>query len=71
MHHLPGQPVLLLNHHQHEETLPDTQSKLPGCNLRPFGCPIPAGIQGQAGYGSGQPDLVVGNPAHKQGVETG
>ena len=27
------------------------------------GCPIPGGIQGQAGYGSGQPGLVVGNPA--------
>jgi len=28
------------------------------------------GTQGQAGYGSGQPDLVVGNPAHSRGVET-
>jgi len=34
------------------------------------GCPIPGGIQGQAGCGSGQPDLVVGNPAHSRGVET-
>ena len=34
------------------------------------GCPIPA-IQGQAGCGSGQPGLVVGNPAHSRGVETG
>ena len=34
------------------------------------GCPIPAGIQGQAGCGSGQPGLVVGNPAHSRGVET-
>jgi len=24
------------------------------------GCPIPGGIQGQAGCGSGQPGLVVG-----------
>jgi len=31
------------------------------------GCPIPGGIQGQAGCGSGQPGLVVGDPAHKQG----
>jgi len=34
------------------------------------GCPIPAGIQGQAGCGSGQPGLVVGDPAHGKGVET-
>jgi len=33
------------------------------------GCPIPAGIQGQAGCGSGQPGLVVGNPAHSRGLE--
>ena len=25
------------------------------------GCPIPGGIQGQAGCGSGQPGLVVGD----------
>ena len=35
-----------------------------------FGCPIPGGIQGQAGCGSGQPGLVVGDPAHSRGVET-
>ena len=34
------------------------------------GCPIPGGIQGQAGCGSGQPGLVVGNPAHSRGIET-
>ena len=34
------------------------------------GCPIPGGIQGQAGCCSGQPDLVVGNPVHSRGVET-
>jgi len=34
------------------------------------GCPIPEGIQGQAGCGSGQPGLVVGNPAHSRGVDT-
>ena len=34
------------------------------------GCPIPGGIQGQAGCGSGQPVLVVGNPAHSRGVGT-
>ena len=28
------------------------------------GCPIPGGIQGQAGGGSGQPGLVVGDRAH-------
>jgi len=34
------------------------------------GCPIPGGIQGQAGCGSGQPGLLVGDPAHSRGVET-
>jgi len=34
------------------------------------GCPILGGIQGQAGCGSGQPDVVVGDPAHSRGVET-
>jgi len=34
------------------------------------GCPIPGGIEGQAGCGSGQPGLVVGDPAHSRGVET-
>ena len=34
------------------------------------GCPIPGGIQGEAGCGSGQPGLVVGDPAHSRGVET-
>ena len=34
------------------------------------GCPIPGCIQGQAGCGSGQPGLVVGDPAHRSGVET-
>jgi len=35
-----------------------------------YGCPIPGGIQGQAGCGSGQPGLVVGDPAHSRWVET-
>ena len=34
------------------------------------GCLIPGGIQGQAGCGSGQPGLLVGDPAHSRGVET-
>ena len=36
----------------------------PGC-----GCPIPADIQGQAGCGSGQPGLVVGDPARGRGLK--
>jgi len=35
------------------------------------GCPIPGGIHGQAGCGSGQPGLLVGDSAHSRGVETG
>jgi len=31
------------------------------------GCPIPAGVQGQTGCGSGQPGLLVGDPAHSRG----
>jgi len=37
---------------------------------RGCGCPIPRGIQGQAGCGSGPHGLVVGDPAHSRGVET-
>ena len=33
------------------------------------GCPIPGGIQGQAACGSGQPGLVVDDPAHSRGLE--
>ena len=33
------------------------------------GCPIPGGIQGQAGCGSGQPGLLVGDPVHSRGLE--
>ena len=33
------------------------------------GHPIPGGIQGQAGCGSGQPGLVVGDPAHSRGLK--
>ena len=32
--------------------------------------PSPEGIPGQAGCGSGQPCLVVGDPAHSRGFET-
>ena len=32
-------------------------------------CPIPGGIQGQAGCGSGQPGLVVDDPAHGRGLK--
>jgi len=35
------------------------------------GCLIPGGIQGQAGCGSGQPGLVIGNPAHSSRIKTG
>jgi len=34
------------------------------------GVTIPGGIQGQAGCGSGQPGLVIDDPAHSRGVET-
>ena len=37
---------------------------------RGCGCPIPEGIRGQAGCGSGQRGLVVGDPVHGKGIET-
>ena len=36
---------------------------------RGYGCPIPGGIQSQAGCGSGQPGLLVGDPVHSRGLE--
>ena len=33
------------------------------------GCPIPGGIQGQAGCGSGQPGPVVRDPAYSRGLK--
>ena len=38
---------------------------------RSCGCPIPGGVQGQAGWGLGQPGLMGGVPAHGRGVGTG
>ena len=32
------------------------------------GCPLPGSVQGQAGRGFEQPDLVEGVPAHGRGV---
>ena len=37
---------------------------------RSFVCPILGGIQGKDGWDPGQSDLVVGIPAHGQGLET-
>ena len=34
-----------------------------------YGCLISRGIEGQAGWGPGQADLVVGNPANGRGLE--
>ena len=33
------------------------------------GRPIPGGIHGKAGHGSGQPGLVVGDPARSRGLK--
>lgn len=30
-------------------------------------CPIPEGLQGQVGWGQGQPDLAEDFPAHSMG----
>ena len=37
---------------------------------RGCGCPVPGGVQGQVGWGPGQPDLVGGSPACGGGVGT-
>ena len=34
------------------------------------GCPVPWGVQGQAGCGSEQSGVVAGDAAHGRGVET-
>ena len=36
---------------------------------RGCGCPIPGGTEGQAGCGSGQPGVVVSDPAHSRGLK--
>ncbi|GAB0193696.1 hypothetical protein GRJ2_001834900 [Grus japonensis] len=36
---------------------------------RGCGCPIPGSVQGQVGWGFGQPGLVAGVPAHGRGLE--
>jgi len=36
---------------------------------RDCGCPIPGGVQDQAGWSPGHPALVGGNPADVRGVE--
>ena len=35
------------------------------------GCPIPASVKGQVGWGFGQPGLVSCPPAHDRGVGNG
>jgi len=37
---------------------------------RSCGCPIPGGVQGQVGWGPGQPYILGGSPAHGKGVGT-
>jgi len=34
-------------------------------------CPIPGGVQGQVGWGPGQPYLVGGSPVHARGNQNG
>jgi len=38
---------------------------------RSCGCSIPGGVQGQVGWGPGQPELVGGNSSHSRGLELG
>jgi len=35
------------------------------------GCPIPGGVQGQVGWGPGQPEMLGGNFDHNTGIGTG
>ena len=58
-------PVILLTPYQATVFL-NTQEQVAqgGC-----GCPIPGGIKGQAGCGSGQPGLVVVDPAYSRGLK--
>ena len=47
-----------------------TQRVVTHWNRLPKDVECSGGTQGQAGCGSGQPGLAVGNPAHNRGVET-
>jgi len=38
---------------------------------RGCGCHISGGAQGQVGWGTGQPGLGIGSPAHSRGLELG
>jgi len=55
--------VALRNSNQNLYAVPDQQAQ------GVCGCPIPGGIQGQAGCGSGQPGLLVGDPDHSKVLE--
>jgi len=65
-----------INEREKKMTLATRPSQLQQHSPSGTGCPRrlwmphPGGIQGQAGCGSGQPCLVVGDPAHSRGVET-
>ena len=37
---------------------------------RSYGCPISGSVQGQAGWGPGQPGLVEDSPSHSSGIRT-
>lgn len=48
---------------QEEILYSDGGETLTQATQRGYECPVPGGVQGQAGWSPGQPDLVGGNPA--------
>ena len=52
-----------------EEILPcEGDEALAQVAQRSCGCPLPGRVQGQVGWGFGQPGLVEGVPAHGRGM---
>jgi len=60
----------LMERLEHEDLQSEGGDTLEQVGQGGCGCPIPGGIQGQAGCGSVKPHLVVGDSAHIRGVET-
>ena len=53
----------------YEILYPEGSEELAQAAQSSCGCPISGGIQGQVGWGPGQPELVGGSPAHGWGLD--
>jgi len=64
-----GLTVLVLNHNLQSVFHTEGADALEQVAQGGCGFPIPGGTQGQSGFGSGQPGLAVGDPAHSRGLK--